>query len=177
MLDFISLYLVSFFLNTKDEHNYIILCSFIYCCFLFFACAIILAAVAEIQMIRNNGFKQMSSKDFEALGLSMVLRWTTNHRNEKARLRRFKAFFGTGPDQAAMLWHYLNKHSLLQNLKRPEPKHLLWALLFLKDYGTEEKLSALVGGVDEKTFRKWTWTYIKALAGLSQHFVCIYFFV
>jgi hypothetical protein len=113
----------------------------------------------------------MSGDDFEKLGLSMVLSWNENRCNEKNRLRRFKAFFGTCPAQVAMLWNSLHQNWLLSHVTKPQPKHLLWALLFLKDYGTEEKLAALVGGVDTKTFRKWTWTYVKAVAGLSHIYV------
>jgi hypothetical protein len=113
----------------------------------------------------------MSGDDFEKLGLSMILSWNANARCEKTRLRRFKAFFGTGPAQVAMLWNKLNQNFMLSHITKPQPKHLLWALLFLKDYETEEKLAALVGGVDAKTFHKWTWTYVKAVAGLSHIYV------
>lgn len=49
--------------------------------------------------------------------------------------------------------------------KKTKPKHILWALLFLKTYATEDRLSRQVQ-VDRKTFRKWLWPTIKSIADL-----------
>jgi hypothetical protein len=51
--------------------------------------------------------------------------------------------------------------------KCARPKHLLWALLLLKVYGTETLLSSFVGGVTEKTYRKWAWCFIDGIAKLE----------
>ena len=40
-----------------------------------------------------------------------------------------------------------------------EPKHLLWALLFLKVYASEQVIRKFTGA-DEKTSRKWIWLFI-----------------
>jgi hypothetical protein len=37
------------------------------------------------------------------------------------------------------------------------PRHLLWALVFLKVYASEDVHCCLVGYVDAKTYRKWAW--------------------
>ena len=57
------------------------------------------------------------------------------------------------------------------------PKHLLWAMLFLKSYGPEPFLAGLVG-VAEKTWRKWVWLMINAINRLYSRVVsfdCIIF--
>ena len=40
-------------------------------------------------------------------------------------------------------------------------KHLMWALYFMKVYGNEENNSNFAGGVDEKTFRKWSHIFVE----------------
>ena len=46
------------------------------------------------------------------------------------------------------------------------PKHLLWALLFLKQYNST-KTNAALAGVDEKTFCKWSWIFAKYISKLN----------
>ena len=50
--------------------------------------------------------------------------------------------------------------------KKKEKRHLLWALLWLKQYTNEQSLAALVG-VGRKTFRKWVWILIEDMANAS----------
>jgi hypothetical protein len=79
-------------------------------------------------------------------------------------LDRFSATFGCSPRVAAALWNQLDKKDLL-----PEDtliKHLLWALSFLKLYNAQ-RAQAPVCGADEKTFRKWVWVVLDALAELD----------
>jgi hypothetical protein len=64
------------------------------------------------------------------------------------------------------------------------PKHLLWGLLFLKVYGTEDVLSDVVG-MKRNTFRKWAWKIVEVLDNMEAEevsrvyvlFVVIYFFL
>lgn len=46
------------------------------------------------------------------------------------------------------------------------PVHLLWGLMLMKVYATEDVL-ANIAKATEKTFRKWAWAFIDALADLS----------
>ena len=46
------------------------------------------------------------------------------------------------------------------------PKHMIWGLLFLKQYNPEA-ISAGIAGVNEKTFRKWSWFFIEELPELK----------
>lgn len=53
--------------------------------------------------------------------------------------------------------------------KKPElirPSHLLWALLKLKTYCTEEVCCSIIT-CDSKTCPKWMWTYVKLLSELQ----------
>lgn len=87
--------------------------------------------------------------------------------------RRFRSHFGTTPALCAYLWDRIDKLSLPAGAKW---YHLLWALLFLKLYATEEVLSGMVGGVDEKTYRRWTWEILRALSELKDKVVSSYIF-
>lgn len=80
----------------------------------------------------------------------------------EANRRRFVSLFGTSPTICTEIWAMI------------EPRipfvlhhHLLWGLLFLKLYANEAALCGMVGGVDEKTFRKWSWTIIEAISGFK----------
>ncbi len=81
-------------------------------------------------------------------------------------LRRFKALFGSTPQLCSLLWSLLADLHPLGGF----PRHLLWALMFLKLYSTEHVHSTLAG-VDEKSFRKWCWRYVSALSQVK--LVCI----
>lgn len=76
-------------------------------------------------------------------------------------LRRFKSYFGVSPEVCSISWNMLENEIPYGG----EPKHLLWALMLLKQYNTENCNAANVG-VDEKTFRKWSWIFIRMLANL-----------
>jgi hypothetical protein len=74
--------------------------------------------------------------------------------------RKFKAHFGVSARICRILWNRINPpHGIL-------PKHLLWALLFLKSYNTEHMMSTILKH-DEKTIRLHVWTVIDLLADLS----------
>ena len=51
-----------------------------------------------------------------------------------------------------------------------KPKHLLWAVIFLKTYTTESSLAVAIG-VDEKTLRKWIFIIINAISDLEDDWV------
>ena len=70
--------------------------------------------------------------------------------------------FGVVATVRSKLW--LKPYPLLPD--NIEPHHLLRGLLFLKDYNTETSNSLLVG-CDEKSFRKYQWIIVCALAKLN----------
>ena len=88
--------------------------------------------------------------------------------------RDFREFFGCGLSVASEVWDMLKKEDVL-----PQDGltcHLLWALMFMKIYGKEKNLCTLAGGVDKKTFRKWAWLFVIAIANLESSVVSNYLF-
>ena len=66
------------------------------------------------------------------------------------------------------VWELLERDSLLPEDGRP--KHLLWALHFMKEYPKQSPGCSAVGtsagAVSPKTNRKWVWAFIDAVANL-----------
>ncbi len=95
---------------------------------------------------------------------------------------RFCTFYGVLAIAVLDAWRKLTYHALV-------PKgewffHLLWALMFMKLYVTEPDMCANAGGscgdVDPRTFRKWVWPFIEALAELQYKVVsdlCLMHFI
>lgn len=75
--------------------------------------------------------------------------------------RRFNALFGASPEVCQHLWSRIGSDIP----PGASPKHLLWALMFLKIYASEH-VHRLISGADEKTFRKWTWEFVNLIANL-----------
>jgi hypothetical protein len=82
---------------------------------------------------------------------------------------RFRSFFGARYDIVKMVWDMLGEGGLRP--EKCEPKHLLWALYFLKVYPREAPGCAAVGGskgaIDPKTMRKWVWLVLERIADLA----------
>ena len=82
--------------------------------------------------------------------------------------RHFREFFGTSVLVVEKTWELLERDSLLPEGGRP--KHLLWALHFMKVYPKQSPgcsaIGASAGAVDPKTHRKWVWAFIDAVANL-----------
>jgi hypothetical protein len=45
-----------------------------------------------------------------------------------------------------------------------EAKHILWGLIFMKVYATEDVACAMLTCVTRKTYHKWYWIVIQAIA-------------
>lgn len=80
------------------------------------------------------------------------------YRNLQTDERKFRALFGCSTEACQDLWKITFGYQKVGT----QPKHLLWALLQLKVYATEDVLAALIG-CDRKTFRKWVWPMIRAI--------------
>jgi len=80
----------------------------------------------------------------------------------------FREIFGTNVLVVKKNWELLERDSLLSEGGRP--KHLLWALDFMKVYPKQSPgclaVGASVGAVDLKTHRKWVCAFIYAVANL-----------
>jgi hypothetical protein len=70
----------------------------------------------------------------------------------------FTSLFGISVNICSVVWNLCDFPIGI------EPIHLLWAFLFLKVYGTEPVLIAIVGGPTRKTFRKCAWSVIDEVA-------------
>jgi hypothetical protein len=131
-----------------------------------------LAALEVVDVFRRS--KRMPLPDaglvweFEQLACELMKRRMTGSR--KVRHRRIIAFFGAPPLVMAKVWE------LLMEVDGPWPntttkKHLLWGLHMMKVYASEEVLSANVGAIDEKTYRKWSKLFILELSYLAPEVV------
>jgi len=78
--------------------------------------------------------------------------------------REFRSLFGVSASTCLLLWNKLRQH----NARPPNatPKHLMWALLFLKSYGTEFCNSSRAK-TTRKTFRKWVKIMLGAMTNLA----------
>jgi hypothetical protein len=86
-----------------------------------------------------------------------------DHLLQRRVVARFHTLIGTSPILCSHLWGRLDPTVEISGAARP--KHLLWALLFLRHYGTEI-LNSTVTGADEKTFRKWVWLFVNSISNL-----------
>jgi len=91
---------------------------------------------------------------------------------------RFLSFFGVDPAVVVRAWEMIEVPFFHDgDLSHAQPKHILWALLFLKKYGDESEMAALCGedgrAVDEKTFRKWRDVFVHRIASLKPDVVSI----
>ena len=92
------------------------------------------------------------------------------------------SWVGATPTMLGMLWYLLE--STQSEWKRGASKErLLWGLLLLKAYESEKKNAAVVGGVDEATFAKWSWYFLSEISFLESFvidselhdaFFCVY---
>lgn len=98
--------------------------------------------------------------DFREIGHHYTKHNCNNNNN--VGMRRFLSMFGISPLVCSKLWVLLS-----QNVESCiTPHHLMWALIFLKSYNTEEVNKSIIGS-DEKTVRKWVWIVIDAISRLT----------
>ncbi len=107
--------------------------------------------------------------DFYIIGKEVQNRSGQNINSTMTEDRRFRDFFGAGAMVALAAWNLLTVNDFL-----PEGGtilHFLWALYFMKVYPKQGVACAAAGGsggaVDPKTFRKFVWPFIYALAELE----------
>ena len=110
-----------------------------------------------------------TENDFDIMGMNIAkYRKSTSFSIQRAN---FVSFYGVEPYMVAIIWkHLVEKIESIRSLKKPNPKHLLWALLFVQCYDTRTRNAALCG-CDVKTFNKWAWLYAEAVADLDVHVV------
>jgi len=111
------------------------------------------------ELAKGKYFVRMSAASF--LSTSEPIMRSTSGLSILVERRRFRAIFGVSPLVCSIVWNKLDGSVC----RRARPKHLLWALLFLKVYASEHNNRVLVNA-DEKSFRKWAWRFVKYVANL-----------
>ena len=117
----------------------------------------------------NSKTQKSSEGDMMIIARAMWGRDNKKERCENTENRDFREFFGCGCVVATKIYDLLIGEDLLPIGGHLE--HFLWALMFMKIYGKERNLCTLAGGVDKKTFRKWAWLFVVAIAYLEAEVV------
>lgn len=112
--------------------------------------------------------------DFKKLGGGIMGR-NPDIGSEKTFKDRWVTYFGVVPEIVcicwSMIWEAYVANPADNELEYAQPYHLLWALMWLKQYA---KISVLVkdtGYKDEKTFRKWSKVFVERLSYLASEVV------
>ena len=132
-------------------------------------------------------YEKKSEEEFDKEGMDIIQREVGG--SKCTHDRRFISIYGCLPRTCADLWHALltsghpsfmvevnnmqKKKPIKQhyfNFPPYKPKHLMWALHFLCCYPTENQGTGIIP-TDEKTFRKWTWIFVEAIASLKSEIV------
>lgn len=106
---------------------------------------------------------QIAPEEWLEMGMGIMGRH--NLIAQSTSMRRFRATFGQSPEICSIVWDKIEeaRQSMPQGAKAI---HLLWAMMFFKLYCCEE-VHASLAGCDEKTFRKWCWLFVSAIANLE----------
>lgn len=114
---------------------------------------------------------KLSWRDFYSLGLTIASNYSVDRSGSPTdhQERTFRSQFGVSWHVCEVVWNMLDLH---QRDEKREPKHLLWALLFVKVYGNESTHSKMVG-TTSKTFRKWAWRTLTEIADFKAMVVSI----
>ena len=127
--------------------------------------------------------RAQTKHDYAFLQLTMVLSdrtflhqaWVYNNRYGNYRdeptgeeLRAFRSNYGLKPSTCVIVWKKIKRSgSVDHDIKC---RHLLWGLFFLKTYSTES-IAAYKFNVMRKTYRRYLWRIIKAIASLATEVV------
>jgi len=117
---------------------------------------------------RPSGCIPASEDQFKAIGGEIMGR-DPEGRSTAVFETQWRSFFGVDPGVVVQVWDLIEVPYFHDgDLSQAKPKHLLWALLFLRKYGDESEMAKLVGkdgkAIDEQTFRKWSKIFIRRIA-------------
>eukprot|EP00536_Pseudo-nitzschia_multiseries_P013684 jgi/Psemu1/212457/e_gw1.601.3.1 len=106
----------------------------------------------------------MVDADYVANAARIVLAFPAKRKwNSKDKEGRIISVFGASSSVIAEIWNRIETN-VQEGI---ELKHLLWALVFLKVYSTEEVHCAIVDWPNPRTFREKAWHVIEAIADLK----------
>ena len=99
----------------------------------------------------------------EALAWPNSRKWDNKEKDE-----RFKSCFGASSEVVARIWNLIEP-----NINEPgaEVKHLLWALVFMKVYSTEQIHCSIFDWPSERTFWKWSWYFVQKISELKDEVI------
>ena len=94
----------------------------------------------------------------ERIGMTIVGRMNGGrHMSRNVAGRLFRSHFGCDPKVAIDMWYECSLPP------KTQPKHFMWGLMEMMVYSAEEAMSS-ISSCDKKTFRKWSWKCIYAMA-------------
>lgn len=102
--------------------------------------------------------------EFESDAL-VVFRRDHAIRSAVVKARKWSSCFGVSSEVCVDVWIRIDPANSMP--KGAKTHHLLWALYFLNVYPRETQGSSNIGGVDEKTYRKWVWLFVTAISYLE----------
>jgi hypothetical protein len=119
-------------------------------------------------------------EDFYRLGKEVQNRSGQKLCVEGTEDRRFREYFGGSVHTAINAWKLLNEHNKLD--EGSEVSHMLWSMYFMKCYPRTQEACAAAGqadsgAVDPKTWKKYVWPMIYALADLEAEVVSSFLFI
>jgi len=102
------------------------------------------------------------AKEFEVIAFRMLRGGARPSVSLAVRDRRFRAWCGMSSTIVAKGWDLLSRGG---NLREGASKEcFLWGVTLLKAYDNEETNAGRVGGVDEGTFRDWSWHILESFS-------------
>jgi len=121
-------------------------------------------------------FYSYSEQEFLSAGQEIFDAARASVRNRLSTItsavKRYISHFGISPTVTAEVWEqvFVLRHHRISTSLRIEPPHLLWALLFAKQYSTEPVIASMIG-VDEKTARLYIWEILGIISARRSEFV------
>lgn len=119
--------------------------------------------------VKRKRMSDPTPTDFILIGKEIQNKSGRKIGSEATEDRAFREFFGINHFVATVLWNTLAVNDFIP--AEGEIKHLLWTLHFMKVYPKQGVVCSIVGGssgaVDPKTFRKYMWPFIHAIADLE----------
>jgi hypothetical protein len=93
-------------------------------------------------------------------------------------VRLFSSMFGAKVEVVVMVWNEMVLHGHVGEGHKFE--YLLWSLMFLKSYNTEDVLGNS-NRIATNTLRKWIWKSVEGISKIQvvsiREFIYIYFFI
>ena len=113
----------------------------------------------------------MTDKDSIEQIAKETLAWPDNRKWETTdKDERFRSCFGAPSEVVAEIWNRIEP-----TIDKPgaHPKHLLWALVFLKVYSTEDIHCSIVGWPSTRTFCTWSWYFVRKISELKDDVILL----